>query len=75
MNNVQIKALVPQGLKRQAFAVLALQDRSLAAWIREEMERLVREASRQGVLTSQAATLVGRSQETGAHREKGLQDA
>ena len=72
MDNVQIIARVPRVLKRQAFAVLALQDRSLTAWIRTEMERLVREASRQGVLTSQAATLVGRSQRTGAHREKGL---
>ena len=65
MDNVQIIARVPRVLKRQAFAVLALQDRSLTAWVRTEMELLVREATREGALTSKAAALAGRSQETG----------
>jgi hypothetical protein len=38
---VQLKAVVPQTLKRQAFSVMALRGLKFSPWVREQLQRLV----------------------------------
>ena len=38
---VQLKAKVPQALKRQAFSVMALRGLKFSPWVREQLEKLV----------------------------------
>jgi hypothetical protein len=38
---VQVKALIPRRLKRQAFAALALRDEKFNRWLRTQMEALL----------------------------------
>jgi len=40
---VQVSAVVPRELKRQAFAVLAMRDQRFNHWLRSQMEHLLEE--------------------------------
>lgn len=44
MEHVLVKAFVPRDLKRRAFGVLALQEESFSAWLREQLASFVEQA-------------------------------
>jgi hypothetical protein len=55
---VQLKAKVPQTLKRQAFSVMALRGLKFSPWVREQLQQLVadqRAMERQEALISAGA--------------------
>jgi hypothetical protein len=55
---VQLKAKVPQTLKRQAFSVMALRGLKFSPWVREQLQQLVanqRAIERQEALISAGA--------------------
>jgi hypothetical protein len=38
---VQVKAMIPRALKRQAFSALALRDENFSGWVRVQLEQWV----------------------------------
>jgi hypothetical protein len=57
---VQLKAKVPQTLKRQAFSVMALRGLKFSSWVREQLAHLV--ADQQAADRQAARNPVGEAQ-------------